>query len=176
MNKNVIERIKKIEVLVLDVDGVLTNGQIILDQKGNETKVFDVQDGFGIVLFKKCGYKTAIISARSAQAVAARAEDLKIDKVYQDAYPKVDALHQLLREFKVRADQVCFIGDDLPDLGVLRNVGFAVAVVNARDEVKRMAHYVTEHQGGQGAVREVIELILKTKGEWEKLLSSHNLL
>ena len=176
MNTNTISRIKKIKVLVLDVDGVLTNGQIILDQKGNEIKVFDVQDGFAIVLFKKAGYRVAIISARAAEAVAARAQDLKIDKVYQNAFPKIDALHQLLREFNVTQEEVCFIGDDLPDLSVLKNAGFAVAVSNAVDEVKRVVHYVTSKQGGKGAVREVIELILKTQGEWDKLLQTHNLI
>ena len=176
MNQDITARIRKIKVLVLDVDGVLTNGQIILDQKGNEIKVFDVQDGFGIVLFKKCGYRTAIISARSAQAVAARAEDLKIDHVYQNAYPKIDALHQLLHEFEITNEEVCFMGDDLPDLGVLKNVGFAVTVPNGVPELKKIAHYVTNKEGGRGAVREIIELILKTKGEWEQALVTHNLI
>ncbi len=176
MNKNLIGKIKKIKVLVMDVDGVLTSGQIILDQKGNEVKVFDVKDGFAIVLFHRAGYKTAIISARSAAAVSARAKDLKIDKVYQDAYPKIDAYHQLLKEFKVTSDEVCFIGDDLPDVGVLKNVGLAVAVSDAVEEVKNVVHYVTKKEGGSGAVRETIELILKTKGEWDKVLAERNLI
>jgi 3-deoxy-D-manno-octulosonate 8-phosphate phosphatase (KDO 8-P phosphatase) len=157
-------------MLVMDVDGVLTNGDIIVDHAGEEIKKFNVLDGFGIVVLHKLGYKTAIISARSTKAVEARAADLKIDKVYQDAYPKLAAYEKLLREFALNDEQVCFIGDDLPDLMVLKRVGLAVAVSNAVSEVKEVAHYVTQRSGGNGAVREVVELILKTKGEWKTVL------
>jgi len=165
-------KIKNIKLIVLDVDGVLTNGKINMDSKGEEIKVFDVQDGYGLVLFKKAGFKTAILSARSAAAVTARAHDLKIDKVYQDAYPKINAYNCLLRDFQLTDEEVCFIGDDLPDLAVLRRVGLAVGVPNAVKEVHEVAHYVTQNAGGAGAVREVVELILKTQGKWEEILQS----
>ena len=154
----------------MDVDGVLTRGDINVDHKGDEFKVFNVQDGFAIVVFQKAGFKTAIITARSCRAVAARAKDLKINRIFQDAYPKIEAYEKLLQEFDVKDEQVCFIGDDLPDLAVLKRVGLAVAVKNAVDEIKDVAHYVTRKSGGEGAVREVIELILKGNGQWAKIL------
>lgn len=172
MKTALIEKIKKIRLLILDVDGVLTNGKIIFNDLGKEIKVFDVQDGFGIVLFRKAGYKVAILSARSAPAVKKRAKDLKIDKVCQDAYPKIKAYKKVLRELKLRNEEVCFMGDDLPDLEVLKKVGFSVAVSNAVVEVKRSVDYITANKGGDGAIREVIELILKTQGRWRKIVQS----
>jgi 3-deoxy-D-manno-octulosonate 8-phosphate phosphatase (KDO 8-P phosphatase) len=166
-------RIKKIKVLAMDVDGVLTDGKIIHDSDGKESKHFDVQDGYGIVIFQRTGMKTAIISARSAKSVMMRAEDLRIDKVYQDAYPKVFAYETMLKDFGVADKEVCFIGDDLPDVPILRRVGFPVAVRNASRDVKAHAKYVTRKVGGAGAVREVIELILKTQGKWKKILESY---
>lgn len=164
-------RIKKIKLLVLDVDGVLTDGRIVLNDEGRETKFFDVQDGFGIVFFRRAGYKVAILSARAAKAVTARAQDLKIDAICQDAYPKLGVYQKLLKQFNLKDDEVCFMGDDLPDIPVLKKVGLAVAVPNAAQDVKKNAHYVTISRGGQGAVREVIELILKTQGKWKSVLA-----
>ncbi len=165
------ERIKKIKVLALDVDGVLSDGKIIVDSSGNEIKNFDVQDGFGMVLLRRVGIKIVIITARSSRPVDFRAKDLKIDKLYQDAFPKVEYYKQMLKELEVSDEQVCFVGDDLPDLTVLRQVGFAVAVANAVEEIKKEVHYITHKSGGCGAVREVIELILKTQGHWDHLLA-----
>lgn len=165
------KRIKKIKLLLLDVDGVLTDGKIIFDGNGIETKNFDVQDGFSIVLFEKAGFKTAILTARSSKVVRLRAKDLHIDRVYEDAFPKIEAYEQILRDFKVRDEEVCFVADDLPDIQVLKRVGFAVGVPNAAAEVKKIVHYITKKRGGQGAVREVIELILKTQGKWKKILT-----
>jgi len=157
-------------MIIFDVDGVLTDGQIVLDHEGKEIKKFDVQDGFGIVLLRKVGIKTAIISARRSSAVTARAEDLKIDRIYQDAYPKIDCYRKLLEEFHFKNEEICFIGDDLPDLAVLNEAGFAVAVENAVKEVKGVADYVTKNSGGAGAIREVIEMILKGQGKWNAIL------
>lgn len=173
MKKNLEKKIKKITCLIVDVDGVLTDGKIVVDHEGRETKIFDVQDGVGVVLFKKAGYQTAILSARSAGAVTARAQDLKIDRICQDAYPKTNAYNQLLRDFNLRNEQVCFMGDDLPDICVLERVGFAVAVANAIEEVKKIAHYITKKQGGAGAVREVVELILKTQKKWSATINAY---
>lgn len=160
------QNLKKIKMLVLDVDGVLTDGRIVVDERGRETKNFDVLDGMGIVLWRQAGGKTALISARSSRAVEHRAKDLKIDKVYQDVYPKIKAYDKMLREFRLTDDEVCFVGDDLPDLAVIRRAGFGVAVANARPEIKRAAGYITQASGGYGAVREVIEMILKAQGHW----------
>ena len=171
MNKTLKTKLKKIKLLVMDVDGVLTDGKIVVDAQGKELKFFDVQDGFGLVLLRQAGIKTAILSARSSPAVTARAEDLKIDKICQDAYPKTNAYERLTRELGCTDEQVCFMGDDLPDLPVLKRVGFAVAVPNAVTELKKAADYVTVQRGGAGAVREVIELILKSQGKWKSIVA-----
>jgi len=160
------DALKKIKVVAMDVDGVLTDGRIIMDSNGVETKNFDVQDGFGIVFLKKCGIKTAIISARASGVIAHRAKDLKIDKVYAGVYPKLSAYESMLEEFKVSDEEVCFIGDDLADLCVMRRCGISVAVANAVFEVKQIADFVTVRRGGKGAVRETIELILKAQRTW----------
>lgn len=163
-------KLAKIKLLIMDVDGILTDGRIVIDSQGKELKVFDVKDGLGLVYFKRAGLKTAIISARSAQAVTARAQDLKIDRVYQDASPKTKAYDELLKEFWLRDEEVCFMGDDLPDIGVLKRVGFAVTVPDGVPEVKKVCDYVTKKEGGRGAVREVVEMILKAQGKWKKLI------
>lgn len=163
-------KVQKVKLLVLDVDGVLTDGKIVYDSAGREIKYFDVQDGYGVVLCRKAGLKVTILSARSAKPVTQRAKDLKIDRVYQNAYPKITRYEEMLKDFHLKDEEVCFVGDDLPDLAVLKRVGFAVAVANANAEVKKKADYVTKKCGGAGAVREVIELILKTQGHWERIL------
>ncbi|MBF0484239.1 MAG: HAD-IIIA family hydrolase [Candidatus Omnitrophica bacterium] len=172
MLKNISKRIKKIKVFVMDVDGVMTNGSINMDEHGHEIKMFNVQDGLGIAVLRKAGIHTAIITARASGCVSARALDLKIDKVYQDAYPKSAAFADLLKNFNVSKDEVCFIGDDLPDISVLKQAGFAVAVRNASTDAKKYAHYVTKNSGGNGAIREVVELILKTQGKWHHILET----
>ncbi len=171
--KSLAQRIKKIKLLVLDVDGILTDGKIVLDHEGRETKHFDVKDGFGLVLLKRAGLKTAIISARSSPALTARAKDLNIDKIYQDAFPKIEAYRELLKEFHLNDDDVCFMGDDLPDREVLLRVGLAATVPSAVTEIKKSVHYVTKKDGGAGAVREIIELILKTQGLWKNILQKY---
>ena len=168
-----IEALKKIRVVAMDVDGVLTDGRIIIDGNGLESKNFDVQDGFGIVFLKKCGIKTAIISARDSAVVAHRARDLKIDKSWVGVYPKISAYESLLKEFEVSDQEVCFIGDDLADLCIMKRCGVSIAVANAVFEVKQIADYVTTHRGGAGGVREAVELILKTQGHWSPLLYEH---
>ncbi len=167
------DALKRIKVFAMDVDGVLTDGRIIIDSQGVETKDFDVQDGFGIVFLNKCGIKTAIISARASGVVAYRTKDLKIDKAYVGVYPKLSAYEDMLREFKVSDEEVCFIGDDVADLTIMRRCGIAIAVANAVFEVKQISDYVTTKQGGRGAVREAIELILKAQGHWSPQLYEH---
>ena len=174
MKKNLASKIKKIKCLIVDVDGILTDGKIIIDHQGQETKEFDVQDGFGLVLIRRAGFKTAILSARSASCVTARAKDLNFDMICQDAQPKVSKYEEILKAFHLKDDEVCFIGDDLPDLQVLKRVGFSVSVPNGRDEVKRAVDYVTKNYGGSGAVRETVELILKTQDLWTKVLKNYS--
>jgi 3-deoxy-D-manno-octulosonate 8-phosphate phosphatase (KDO 8-P phosphatase) len=165
-------KISKIKVLALDVDGVLTDGKIIVDSRGDEIKNFDVQDGLGMVLLRKHDFKIAIITARDSKPVDFRAKDLRVDKVYQDASPKIEYYKRMLKELEVSDDEVCFVGDDLTDLTVLKQVGFAVTVPNGVEEVKKVVHYTTHKHGGNGAVREVIELILKTHGKWDEIVAA----
>ncbi|MFA6379454.1 MAG: HAD family hydrolase [Candidatus Omnitrophota bacterium] len=164
-------RIAKVKVLAMDVDGVLTEGHLIFDGEGREMKSFNVQDGFGIVILKRTGIKTAIITAGNSQVVKVRADYLHIDKLYLGAYPKIIAYDQMLKELNVKDENVCFIGDDVTDCQILKRVGFAIAVKNAVSEAKRGVHYVTKRCGGDGAVRGVIELILKAQGTWQKAIA-----
>lgn len=166
-------KLQRIKVVALDVDGVLTSGNIQLDGSGNEIKEFNIQDGLGLVLLAKAGYKTAIISARKSEAVRVRAKELKINRVYQGARPKESAYERMLRDFKVTSREVCFVGDDLNDIRVLRRSGFAVAVPVAAVEVRRVVDYVTKKSGGGGAVRELAELILKATGKWKGVIEEY---
>lgn len=163
-------RAKKIKLVICDVDGVLTDGKIIYDSSGNESKNFDVQDGLGLVLLKQSGIQTAIISARVSKVVAHRAKDIQIEHVFTGAFPKVVVYDQLTKKLNFKDNEVCFIGDDLPDLAIMKRVGLAVAVFNAVPEVKRAAHFTTRKRGGEGAVREVAEQILKAQGFWPGIL------
>jgi len=162
-----LERIKRIKVLILDIDGVMTDGHIIYSVYGDELKFFDVQDGFGITLLRKAGIKSVIITAKKSRIVKLRARDMKVAKAYQGYMDKVKAFNKAVRKFRVAPEEVCFIGDDLIDLPVLKRVGFAVAVPNAVEEVKKAAHHTTERAGGHGAVRELCDLILKSQGKWD---------
>jgi len=161
------ERAKRVKLLLLDVDGVLTDGRIIIGNYGDEIKNFDVLDGLGIILLRRTGIKTAIITARLSRIVKIRAKQLKIDKVYQNHY-KIKSMDEILKRFKVKPEEVCFVGDDLIDIPILKRVGMAVSVPNAVNETKEVAHYVTKRAGGHGAVREVCEIILKSQGKWEE--------
>ena len=162
-----------IELLVLDVDGVLTDGGLIVNGDGTESKRFHTLDGHGIRLWIRAGLKVALLSGRRSAPVAQRAAELGIQHVIEDCHFKRPALEQLLEALHLKAEQAAYIGDDLPDLPALQLVGFAVAVANAVDEVKGCAHYVTTRPGGSGAVREVIEYILKGSGRWEPLMQRY---
>ena len=162
-----------IEMLVLDVDGVLTDGRIITHQDGSESKCFHVLDGHGIRLWQRAGLKMAWLSGRQSVDTIRRAEELQMTHVLQDCHDKLPALKKLLEEVGVPAQNVAYVGDDLMDLPPMRCVGFAVAVANAVDEVKACADYVTARAGGAGAVREVIEYILKGSGRWESVMERY---
>ena len=165
---DITERAKKIKLLLLDVDGVLTDGKIIIGNYGDEIKNFDVKDGLGVVLLRKAGLRCAIITARNSRIVKIRARHLGIDKIYENHY-KIKSLRNIKRRFRVKEEEICFVGDDLIDISILKRVGFAVTVPNAIKETKDVAHYITQSPGGRGAVREVCEIILKAQGKWEKV-------
>jgi 3-deoxy-D-manno-octulosonate 8-phosphate phosphatase (KDO 8-P phosphatase) len=164
--------LKKVRMILMDVDGVLTGGEIILGNDGQELKVFDVQDGMGLTLARYGGIKLGIITGRSSQAVARRAEELHLDALYQGVTDKMDAYTDILQTYDLRDGEVCYIGDDLLDITVMEEVGVAVAVANARQEVKDIADYVTVAHGGRGAVREVVEMILMAQKKWETVLNN----
>jgi YrbI family 3-deoxy-D-manno-octulosonate 8-phosphate phosphatase len=163
-------KIKKIKLLILDVDGVLTDGRIIYDYEGREQRFFDAQDGIGVRLLFTAGIKTIFATVLPSKAIERRAKDLLVEKVYQGVVPKTRILEEILGEKDVSSDEVCYVGDDLVDLGIMRSVGFPAAPANACREVKEVAVYVTEKEGGRGAVREIAELILKIQGKWNRLV------
>ncbi|MFA5794560.1 MAG: HAD hydrolase family protein [Candidatus Brocadiia bacterium] len=162
--------LKQIKMVIMDVDGVLTDGRIHIDCKGNETQVFDVYDGSGIVYLKRCGIITAIISGRKIKATLYRAKQVGIAEIHQDVQRKQDVLPGILRKYKISARDVCYVGDDLMDIPIMKRVGFPVAVQNARPEVKQHAKYVTKRAGGDGAIRELAEKILKAQGKWKEII------
>lgn len=160
----------KIKLLIMDVDGVLTDGTVLINSDGSEGKNFSIVDGHGIKLWHRAGGISAIISGRPSGATTVRAEQLNIQHVLQGCKKKLPAFEGLLEEIGLSADEVAFVGDDLLDLPLVRRAGFGVAVANAVDEVKAAADYVTVKAGGKGAVREVIECILKGSGKWDGLM------
>lgn len=163
-------RCAAIELLVLDVDGVLTDGRIVYADDGTEVKNFHVRDGAGLKLWQHVGKQAAIISGRTSRVVEVRAAEVGIGHVVQGAAEKLPSYRELLRTTGFREEQVCYVGDDVPDLPLLRRCGLAVAVADACTDVLADAHHVTRAPGGAGAVREVIELILRCQGHWQRLL------
>lgn len=163
----------KIDVLVLDVDGVLTDGRIVLTGDGDEIKRFHVRDGAGMKYWKRLGKKLVIITGRGSPAVSHRAKELDVDVLRMNAKDKLPVLKEILAELDIPADRVAAMGDDLTDIPVLRHCGLSAAPCDASQEVLDIVHHVTRHQGGAGAVREVIELILKGAGRWEQVLSRY---
>ncbi len=157
----------------MDVDGVLTDGKIVLDANGVESKAFYVQDGSAITYLHRVGVKTAIISGRKSKVVELRAKELSIEDVYLGIHKKLDAYTEILKKHKIKDNEICYIGDDLIDLPVLEKVGFSVAVPNAPSEVKERVSYITNAPGGYGAVREVTEKILKSQGKWDVITSRY---
>ncbi|MCM8795643.1 MAG: HAD-IIIA family hydrolase [Candidatus Omnitrophica bacterium] len=175
MDEIVLEKAKKVKLLLLDVDGVLTDGRIIYDSQGHDMKFFDVHDGLGVYLLKKGGIPTILITAKGSRAIRPRARDMQVDAIFENVSPKSSVLDKILKRYKVKAEEVCFMGDDLVDLCLMKKVGFAVAVFNACPEIKQSASYVTLREGGRGAVREVAELILKSQNKWREMVSGYEL-
>jgi 3-deoxy-D-manno-octulosonate 8-phosphate phosphatase (KDO 8-P phosphatase) len=165
--------LEAIELLVLDVDGVLTDGQLVLHADGRESKCFHTLDGHGIRMWQRAGGRTALLSGRYSEPTQRRAEQLEIGYVFQNCHFKLPALRTLLDDLALQPEQVAYMGDDLPDLPVIRFVGLGIAPANAVDEVRSEADYVTTRPGGRGAVREAIEYILKNSGRWQALMERY---
>jgi 3-deoxy-D-manno-octulosonate 8-phosphate phosphatase (KDO 8-P phosphatase) len=166
------KRAKRIRLLLLDVDGVLTDGRIIFDGCGREVKFFHIRDGQGIRLLQQAGIKVGILTGRKSKAVDLRARELGMDLVFQKIRDKARALESILKKEKLRAEQVGYAGDDLVDIAVLNSVGLAITVPEASPEVKAVVQYTTRLPGGQGAVREISEMILKAQGKWARIVQT----
>ena len=173
MTEEIRRKLEGIQLLVLDVDGVLSDGRLVIHGDGGESKCFHTLDGHGIRMWQRAGLKVALLSGRHSEPTQRRAEQLQIAHVLQDCHFKLPALEKLIAELKLSPEQVAYIGDDLPDLPAIRYVGFGAAVADAVDEVKAQADYVTTQPGGSGAVREVIEYILKTSDRWQPLMERY---
>ncbi len=167
------KRLKNIKLLLLDVDGVMTDGRIIFDSNGIESKFFNVKDGHGIKLLQRAGVEVGIVSGRSSQVVANRAAELGITRVFQGSLDKLSVYRQILADTGLADDQVAFMGDDIIDIPVMRRVGFAAAPADAVEEVLPHAHFVARNRGGWGAVRELCDLILKGQGAWETVTARY---
>ncbi|MEW5798481.1 MAG: HAD-IIIA family hydrolase [Bacteroidota bacterium] len=164
MKKTLLSRLKKIKILISDVDGVLTDGGAYYSDEGIELKKFSIRDGMGIVLLQKAGYKVAIVTTEKTKIVERRAERIKVTDLYQGVVNKVEAIEDLLKKYSLAWDEAAFIGDDINDVPVLKRVGFAACPADATLLNKKTAHYVTKAKGGHGCVREVCDLLLSL--EW----------
>jgi len=169
----VLKRAEKVKLLLLDVDGVLTDGGIIITGEGEEIKVFSVVDGMGIKLLQRAGVEVGILSGRFSPVTKHRAFELGIELLYQGELAKVPAFEKILKEKGLREEEIAYAGDDWLDIPILKRVGLAIGVPNAWPPVNQFVHYVTKRGGGKGAVREICDLILIAKGLWSKFLDSY---
>jgi 3-deoxy-D-manno-octulosonate 8-phosphate phosphatase (KDO 8-P phosphatase) len=169
-----LDKLKNIKMLICDVDGILTDGKFIIDSDGRESKIFHALDGVGFVMLRMLNLNiiTAWITGREAYSTQLRADQLQIDELYNGVIRKIDAYNELKEKYNVNDNEICFIGDDIIDLPILEKVGCPISVPNAPDYVKSASIYVTQKQGGEGAVREVIDLIIQSKGDFENHLNS----
>lgn len=170
ISRALVNRLQQVKLLLCDVDGVLTNATVLMGD-GREYKEFHIQDGLGMRLLQNEGIRVGWVSARPSTATRQRAEELRIDYLHQDKGSKVTAIEAILAEAGCTWAQVCYMGDDVVDLGAMKRAGVAVAVANAISEVKDLAHYVTQAEGGRGAVREVVELLLRSQGRWSRMIA-----
>ncbi|MCX6338360.1 MAG: HAD hydrolase family protein [Candidatus Aureabacteria bacterium] len=170
---DIIRRARLIRAIVADVDGVLTDGGIVYGSHRSEFKRFHVHDGLAVALARRSGLKVLLVSARASQALLRRSREMGVNRLWQGLSAKGRIFGILQREFKLRPHQICAIGDDLPDLPLLEKAGLAVAVPRAAEEVRRVASLVTKRGGGEGALREVIELVLKAQGRWKDAVNAY---
>lgn len=173
INQDMAQKIKTVSFLILDVDGVLTDGRIIIDDLGNETKQFHVRDGHGLKLLMRLGIEVIILTGRTSQVVEHRARELGIEEIHQGAKNKLDVLQEIMAKRGISGEHIAYIGDDIVDIPVFRKVGFAVAVADASEDAKEAADYITKNGGGKGAVREICELILKIQNKWDAVVSRY---
>jgi 3-deoxy-D-manno-octulosonate 8-phosphate phosphatase (KDO 8-P phosphatase) len=172
-SKSLAAKLAGVKILFCDVDGVLTNATVLIGD-GREFKQFHIQDGLGLRLLQRAGVKVGWISNRPSTATQQRADELKIDFLHQGKGSKVEAVQAILAEARLRWEDVCYIGDDVVDLGAMKRAGTAIAVANGIEEVKALADYVTRAQGGCGAVREVVGLILRAQNKWQHLVLEYS--
>jgi 3-deoxy-D-manno-octulosonate 8-phosphate phosphatase (KDO 8-P phosphatase) len=165
------DRLKQIKMVLLDADGVLTSGEIIYSDSGEQIKIFNVRDGVGIRLLKEAGLKVGIITGRKGQALHHRCVNLGIDLIFDGVRHKDKALDDIAARTGISKDAMAYVGDDLPDLPIMKRVGLAVAVGDAHEIIRQVAHITTLAPGGKGAVREISEAILKAQGFWDDLIS-----
>ena len=166
LDEKLIEKMKTIRLLVLDVDGVMTDGKIIMNDMGREIKNFDVKDGHGIKILMRCGIDVILLTGRRSAVVEHRAKDIGIEEVYQGIFNKLEKFEEILQNKSFNYENIAFVGDDIVDIPLLKRVGFSVAVADATEDVKKCVDYITKKAGGDGAVREVCELILQAQGKW----------
>lgn len=165
-----VERLRRIDLLLLDVDGVMTDGRIFIDENGMEAKAFNVRDGHGISMLKSAGIVVGMVSGRKSGVVAARAKELGIQDAYQGVKDKPAVVLEIIKKYGTSAERTAFVGDDVVDLAAMNHVGMAISVADACEEVRNRVDWITENRGGRGAVREICEAILKAKGLWEVLV------
>jgi 3-deoxy-D-manno-octulosonate 8-phosphate phosphatase (KDO 8-P phosphatase) len=166
-------KLKDIQLLLLDVDGVLTDGSIIYSDEDSETKVFNVKDGFGLKLVMSAGIKVGLVTGRTSKALHHRCRDLGIRYIYDGVQQKAQLLDKIVLETGVGADNTAFIGDDLPDIPLMRRIGLSIAVADAHEMVRDYSDWITSAPGGRGAVREVCDALLKARGVWEKMMEQY---
>jgi len=163
--------LKKIKVVLMDVDGVMTNGKIVFTSSGEEIKEFNIQDGMAITMARLAGLKTGIITGRKSEMVQRRAEELQYDIILQGSSNKIEQYAEIKKQFDLSDEQICYIGDDLPDMAILKRAGFSVTVADAVKDVKNICDFTTIRKGGEGAVRETIEKILEAQGKLQTLIT-----
>ena len=167
-------QLQAVRLILSDVDGVLTNGGIYFDNQGIESKQFHIRDGLGIRMWQKAGHRFGIITGRSSHIVQVRASELGVDIIRQGFDHKLPAVQEIIEQLDLTPEQVCYVGDDLIDLGPIGFVGLGVAVADAVPEVRRAADLTTQASGGAGAVREVVERILKAQNRWDELVRTYS--
>ena len=171
--QDILDKAKKIELVIFDVDGVMTDGSLFMGDDGQEYKAFNSLDGHGMRMLQEGGINAAIITGRKSNVVEHRMQDLGITRVYQGYRDKIPAYEALMKDVGLEIDQIAYVGDDVVDLPIMTRVGFAIAVQDAHPYVKKHAHWITQNNGGQGAVRDVCELILEAKGLLTQTLESY---
>jgi 3-deoxy-D-manno-octulosonate 8-phosphate phosphatase (KDO 8-P phosphatase) len=170
---DLMQRAQRVQLILMDADGVLTDGKIIFFSGGNEAKMFDSKDGVGIRLAQRAGLKTGVISGRESEALLRRCEELGMDEIHQRVFEKLGAYEEILARLGLTDEDCCFIGDDLVDAPVLKRVGLPVGVADGHPALSPLLAYVTERAGGSGAVRETIDLVIRAQGKWDEVVGRY---